>query len=105
MKQRLGLALSLMHDPDLLIRDEPMSGLGPLGRNLIKQLMLELQAAGKTIFFSTHILSDVQDMCNSFIVLHQGKSIFQDQTKNLTKPLDQLFVELIEQHSSQIRIQ
>ncbi len=104
MKQRLGLALSLVHDPDLLIRDEPMSGLDPLGRELIKQLMLELQTTGKTIFFSTHILSDVQDICNSFTILHQGKTIFQDQTKNLTKPLDQLFVELIQQHSSHITI-
>jgi ABC-2 type transport system ATP-binding protein len=77
MKQRLGIALSLIGNPDLYIRDEPMNGLDPLGRILIKKLMKNLQQSGKSILFSTHILSDVEEVADQFSVLHDGHIVFQ----------------------------
>lgn len=70
MKQRLGLAISLTNDPELLIRDEPMNGLDPIGRKQIKTLIKTLQGQGKTIFFSTHILTDVEALANRFGIIH-----------------------------------
>ncbi|MGB5995399.1 MAG: ABC transporter ATP-binding protein, partial [Candidatus Deferrimicrobiaceae bacterium] len=60
MMQRLGLAQALLHDPELVILDEPMSGLDPVGRMEVRNLIRELKGSGKTIFFSTHIVSDVE---------------------------------------------
>lgn len=73
MVQRLGIAQALLHDPDLLIFDEPMSGLDPLGRALVKRLILDLKGAGKTILFSTHITSDVEEICDRFGILVKGR--------------------------------
>ena len=78
MKQRLSLAISLISDPELIFRDEPMSGLDPLGRIIVKDLMKELKAQGKTLFFNTHILSDVQEIADRFGILHQGKIVYED---------------------------
>lgn len=69
MRQRLGLIISLLHDPELLIRDEPMSALDPLGRLAVKKLMDRLVSQGKTLFFSTHILSDVAEKADEFFLL------------------------------------
>src|SRR5579883_2862399 len=65
MLQRVGLAQAILHDPKLLILDEPMSGLDPVGRREIRDIILELKRAGKTIMFSTHILSDAEMLCDS----------------------------------------
>lgn len=73
MVQRLGIAQALLHDPDLLIFDEPMSGLDPLGRALVKSLIIDLKRAGKTVFFSTHITSDVEEICDRFGILVKGR--------------------------------
>jgi ABC-2 type transport system ATP-binding protein len=73
MVQRLGIAQALLHDPDLLIFDEPMSGLDPLGRALVKSLILDLKRAGKTILFSTHITSDVEEVCDRYGILVKGR--------------------------------
>ncbi len=73
MRQRLGLAQALLHDPELLILDEPMSGLDPFGRLLVKDLMLEERAKGRTIFFSTHILADVEEVCDFVLILADGR--------------------------------
>lgn len=72
MVQRLGLAQVLLHDPDLYILDEPMSGLDPIGRALVKEIMLELKARGKGIFFSTHITADVESVCDRVGVIVGG---------------------------------
>jgi ABC-2 type transport system ATP-binding protein len=72
MLQRLGLAQALIHDPELLILDEPMSGLDPLGRKEVRDIMLELKAQGKTIIFSTHILSDVETVCDRVGIIIKG---------------------------------
>jgi ABC-2 type transport system ATP-binding protein len=76
MKQRIGLALAMIHDPAIMILDEPMSGLDPIGRNLLKTIILDLRARGKTIFFSTHILNDVETMCDRIGMIHQGRMLY-----------------------------
>ena len=71
MVQRLGIAQTLLHDPDVYILDEPMSGLDPIGRALVKDIILDLRAKGKCVFFSTHITSDVETVCDRVgIILH-----------------------------------
>jgi ABC-2 type transport system ATP-binding protein len=72
MLQRIGMAQALIGDPDLVILDEPMSGLDPMGRALIRDIVVELKGAGKTIFFSTHILSDVEHLCDEMALLDAG---------------------------------
>ena len=72
MVQRLGLAQVLLHDPDIYILDEPMSGLDPVGRSLVKDIILELREQKKTVFFSTHITSDVQILCDQIAILVNG---------------------------------
>jgi ABC-2 type transport system ATP-binding protein len=72
MVQRLGLAQALIHDPEILILDEPMSGLDPLGRILVKDIILELRDRGKTVFMSTHILNDIEILCDRVGIIVQG---------------------------------
>lgn len=76
MVQRVGLAQALIHDPDVLIFDEPMSGLDPLGRALVKNKILELKKQGKTIFFSTHIIDDVEKICDRVAIILKGEVQF-----------------------------
>jgi ABC-2 type transport system ATP-binding protein len=73
MVQRVGVAQALMNDPELIFLDEPMSGLDPLGRREVRDLILELKAEGKTIFFSTHILSDAEVLCDRVAILNRGR--------------------------------
>lgn len=73
MKQRLSLARSLVHDPDLLILDEPASGLDPRARIEFRQLLAELQRLGKTILISSHILAELQQMCSDIAVIEAGR--------------------------------
>jgi ABC-2 type transport system ATP-binding protein len=75
MKQRLSLARTLLHDPKILILDEPASGLDPRARVEIRELLVELAKLGKTIFFSTHILSDVSEICTRVGIIEEGKMI------------------------------
>lgn len=72
MVQRVGLAQVLIHDPDVYILDEPMSGLDPLGRALVKEIILDLKARGKSVFFSTHITSDVETVCDRVAIIVKG---------------------------------
>jgi len=73
MVQRVGLAQVLIHDPDVYILDEPMSGLDPLGRALVKSILLDLKARGKCVFFSTHIISDVETVCDRVGIILKGE--------------------------------
>jgi ABC-2 type transport system ATP-binding protein len=73
MVQRAGLALSLIHDPDVVVLDEPMSGLDPIGRKLVGDLILELKSKGKTVFFSSHILTDIERFCDRAGIIVGGK--------------------------------
>src|SRR5687767_6481389 len=73
MLQRAGLAQALMNDPELVVLDEPMSGLDPIGRKEVRDLMLELREQGKTVFFSTHILSDVEAITDRVAIVARGQ--------------------------------
>jgi len=73
MVQRAGLAQALMNDPELVLLDEPMSGLDPIGRRLVRNVILDLKKAGKTVVFSTHILSDAETLCDRVAVLKAGR--------------------------------
>lgn len=75
MVQRAGIAQALMNDPELVILDEPMSGLDPIGRRLVRNIILDLKTAGKTILFSTHILSDAETLCDRVGVLRAGELV------------------------------
>lgn len=91
MLQRLGLAQALINDPELLILDEPMSGLDPLGRKEVRDLMLQLKERGKTIIFSTHILSDVETVCDQVGILFNGRLKACGPLENLLAPKIQSF--------------
>src|ERR1700684_800855 len=73
MLQRVGIAQAILHDPKLVFFDEPMSGLDPMGRREVRDLMEQLKAAGKTVFFSTHILSDAEALCDRVAIIHKGE--------------------------------
>src|SRR2546430_1494852 len=73
MLQRAGIAQAILHDPKLVFFDEPMSGLDPLGRREVRDLMEQLKHEGKTVFFSTHILSDAEALCDRVAIIHTGE--------------------------------
>jgi ABC-2 type transport system ATP-binding protein len=73
MLQRIGIAQAILNDPQLLFLDEPFSGLDPIGRRELREIVRQLNARGVTIFFSSHILSDVESLCDRFAILHHGK--------------------------------
>jgi ABC-2 type transport system ATP-binding protein len=73
MLQRVGLAQALLNEPDVIVLDEPMSGLDPLGRRDVRALILELRDQGKTIFFSSHILSDAEALCSRVAIVAKGR--------------------------------
>jgi ABC-2 type transport system ATP-binding protein len=73
MTRRIGVAQALINDPDLVILDEPTSGLDPIGTREMKDLIIELKEKGKTVIMSSHLLADVEDVCDRIAVLHQGE--------------------------------
>lgn len=75
MLQRVGMAQALINDPDMVFLDEPMSGLDPMGRYQIREIILSLKAQGKTIFFNSHVLSDVEKICDRVAILANGELI------------------------------
>lgn len=83
MVQRVGLAQTLVHDPDLYILDEPMSGLDPLGRALVADIIQQLKDRGKTVFFSTHIIHDVERVCDDVALLLNGVVKFKGAVKSI----------------------
>ncbi|PIK14474.1 ABC transporter ATP-binding protein [Halobacteriovorax sp. JY17] len=83
MLQRLGMLCTLIHNPSLIILDEPLSGLDPQGRKDIKDLLVELSNEGKTIFFSSHIVSDVEEVCEKVIVLEKGVIVYEGNISEL----------------------
>jgi len=106
MARRIGLAQALINDPDLLILDEPTTGLDPIGTRQIKDLIIELAKRGKTILLCSHLLADVEDVCDRIAILYGGKiqaaghvrDLLQrtDKTEITTGPLDHAALEKIE---------
>ncbi len=84
MQQRAGFVLALVHDPSFLILDEPMSGLDPIGRAQIGDLVADLKQQGKTILFCSHILEDVDRLVDRLLILHQGEKRFEGTTAELS---------------------
>lgn len=98
MQQRLGMAQALVNDPEILFLDEPMSGLDPIGRREMKELILSLKKAGKTIFFNSHILSDAEELCDRIAILNLGQILREGIISAVVskgKSLEDVFVETI----------
>jgi len=85
MKQRLGVAMALLHNPDLLILDEPANGLDPAGIVEMRDLMRALAAQGKTIFISSHVLTEVQQICTRVAIIHNGRLVTESTVEALTQ--------------------
>ena len=116
MTRRIGLAQALINDPELILLDEPTSGLDPLGTRDMKDLILELKGQGKTIVMCSHLLADVQDVCDRIAILHQGelKEIgrvdqllqvsgeTQFRAKGLSREADDEIREVIKKHGGEL---
>lgn len=95
MVQRAGLAYALVHDPSVVILDEPMSGLDPIGRHIVGNIILDLKRQGKTVFFSSHILSDVERFCDRFAIIIGGKVRLIEDVETVlrnSKTLEEVFM-------------
>jgi len=95
MLQRIGMAQALINDPELVFLDEPMSGLDPLGRYQIREIILSLKEQGKTIFFNSHILSDVEIICDRVAILAQGELICSGSLQELLGTSSAYFAKVI----------
>ncbi|HEY9748728.1 MAG TPA: ABC transporter ATP-binding protein [Allocoleopsis sp.] len=92
MLQRIGMAQALINDPDVVFLDEPMSGLDPMGRYQIREIILSLKEQGKTIFFNSHVLSDVEQICDRVAILAEGELICVGSLTELLGTADTYYV-------------
>lgn len=101
MRQRLGFAQALVNDPEYLFLDEPLDGLDPIGRREMKEVMLELKKEGRKIFLNTHILYDVEEVCDEVGIVHDGRLLYAGPVKSFAagKPLEERFMEMVAAHS------
>ncbi len=100
MLQRVGLAQSIINEPELLFLDEPMSWLDPIGRKMVKDLLVSLKKEGTTIFFNTHILADVESICDRISIINHWHLIVEWQpVKKLKWWLEDFFIEKVEEHN------
>jgi len=118
MTRRIGLAQALINDPELILLDEPTSGLDPIGTREMKDLILKLKAQGKTVVMSSHLLADVQDVCDRIAILHQGelkelgrvdtlltvRDVTQIRASGLTEAAKREIAEVIERHHGQLKV-
>ncbi len=99
MQQRIGLAQALINDPDLLILDEPTSGLDPLGRMKVREIIQRLKDEGKTVFFSSHELGEVETVCDRVGIIHRGELKVEGRVDSLVQKyqtnLEQIFLNLV----------
>ena len=116
MTRRIGLAQALINDPDLLLLDEPTSGLDPIGTREMKDMILDLKSQGKTIVMCSHLLADVQDVCDRIAILHQGElkelgrvdallkvaDVTQIQGRNLSTDCQNEIRQVIDRHHGQL---
>jgi ABC-2 type transport system ATP-binding protein len=86
MQQRLGIAQALINDPELVVLDEPMSGLDPIGRKDVRDIIFSLRGEGRTVLFSTHILSDVEAICDRIGIIAEGRLTDCGTLSSLLKP-------------------
>ena len=91
MLQRIGMAQALLHQPELLILDEPMSGLDPDGRMIMKDIIKSEQKKGTSIFFSSHLLGDMEELCSNVVVIDAGKILYQGEIAPLVLGVDSEF--------------
>lgn len=89
MMQRIGLAQALINDPDILILDEPTSALDPLGRVSVREILLAAQKAGRTVFLSSHLLSEIEAVCNRIAILNKGRLVRLGYTSDLLESRNQ----------------
>lgn len=82
MMQRVGLAQAIMGQPELLILDEPMSGLDPDGRLMVKDILAEQKKKGITIFFSSHLLQDMEELCTELLLIHKGRVLYNGEMRS-----------------------
>jgi ABC-2 type transport system ATP-binding protein len=116
MTRRIGLAQALINDPELIVLDEPTTGLDPIGTRDMKDLIVRLRDQGKTILMCSHLLADVQDVCDRIAILHQGElkelgavdsllsvqDITQFQAKNLTPDTEEAIRKLIAESQGEL---
>ncbi len=116
MTRRIGLAQALINNPDLILLDEPTTGLDPIGTNDMKHLILKLRDEGKTIVMCSHLLADVQDVCDRIAILHQGElkelgrvdsllrvqDVTEVRARGLTKAAEEEIKEVIKRHGGQL---
>ncbi len=99
MQQRAGLAQALINNPDLLILDEPTNGLDPIGRMKVREIIQRLKSEGKTVFFSSHYLGEVETVCDRVAIMNQGKKIMEGRVSDLVAEhkmdLEHIFLKLI----------
>jgi len=99
MQQRVGLAQALINDPDLLILDEPTSGLDPLGRMKVRSIIQRLKSEGKTVFFSSHELGEVETVCDRVAIINKGRLMVEGPVAELAKKhqtnLEQIFLKVV----------
>ena len=99
MLQRAGIAQALLHDPDLLVLDEPFTGLDPLARIHFRELMHRLREQGKSIFFSSHELGETELLCDKVAIMKAGRAVYQGPVRQLAgdgeKNLERIFLEVI----------
>ena len=99
MQQRVGLAQALINNPDLLILDEPTSGLDPLGRMKVREIIQRLKNEGKTVFFSSHELGEVETVCDRVAIINQGELKVEGRVADLVEQhqanLEQIFLKII----------
>ena len=95
MNQRLGLAQALLHNPDLLILDEPTSGLDPEGRRLVLEIIREERSRGRTIFLSSHILSDVERTCDEVFMIRKGEIVYSERLSAFSGKSPQWEIEVL----------
>lgn len=102
MLQRIGIAQALINDPDLVLLDEPMSGLDPVGRHQFREIILGLKKQGKTIVFNSHILSDVEEICDRVCILLHGRKVAEGTVSELMaggKSLEDFFVMVVNENN------
>lgn len=103
MMQKLGLAQSLLNEPDLIFLDEPTDGVDPIGRKEIRDILIDLRKKGKTIFLNSHLLSEVEMICNRIAILNKGDLVKEGKVEDLTKSENIFIIDTVEPINIQLK--